>query len=115
MRDRLDDYVAADDSLGHQRSQLLAAALAGLGRINADQAARAGLALTPADLWTEAIDRAAANREAGAVALLAGVGMQTASWQGVPPAYLFRIVRALRTVGMDYEARMIAAEAVARL
>ena len=33
----------------------------------------------------------------------------------VPPDYLFRIVRALRAVGMDFEARMIAAEAVARL
>ena len=41
--------------------------------------------------------------------------MQTATWRGVPPPYLFRIVRDLRAVGMDYEARMIAAEAVARL
>ena len=49
------------------------------------------------------------------MALLAGVGLQSAGWQGVPPDYLFRIVRALRTVGMDFEARMIAAEAVARL
>jgi hypothetical protein len=47
--------------------------------------------------------------------LLASVGMQTRSWRGVPPAYLFRIVRDLRLVGLEYEARMIAAEAVARL
>ena len=49
------------------------------------------------------------------MALLAAVGMQTSDWRGVPPAYLFRIVRALRTVGLEYEARMIAAEALARL
>jgi hypothetical protein len=41
--------------------------------------------------------------------------MQTPGWSGVPPRYLFRIVRALRAVGMEFEARMIAAEAVARL
>jgi hypothetical protein len=113
--DRLDAFVSADDSAGRQRSQLLAAALAGLGRITADQAARAGLRLGDDDLWTAAIDQAARARAPGAVALLAGLGMQTATWRGVPPAYLFRIVRNLRAVGLDYEARMIAAEAVARL
>jgi hypothetical protein len=115
VADRLDAFVSADDSAGRQRSQLLAAALAGLGRINADQAGRAGLRLGAEDRWTAAIDDAARARAPGAVALLAGIGMQTATWRGVPPAYLFRIVRDLRAVGMDYEARMIAAEAVARL
>ena len=113
--DRLDAFVSADDSAGHQRSLLLAAALAGLGRINADQASRAGFSLGAEDGWTRAIDQAARERAPGAVALLAGVGMQTGSWRGVPPPYLFRIVRDLRAVGLEYEARMIAAEAVARL
>jgi hypothetical protein len=115
VADRLDAFIAADDSAGRQRSQLLAAGLAGLGRISADQAARAGLRLGADDRWTAAIDDAARARAPAAVALLAGVGMQTATWRGVPPPYLFRLVRALRAVGMDYEARMIAAEAVARL
>ena len=113
--DRLDAFVSADDSAGHQRSLLLAAALAGLGRISADQAARAGFSLGGEDMWTQAIDRAAREQTPGAVALLAGVGMQTGSWRGVPAPYLFRIVRDLRAVGLEYEARMIAAEAVARL
>lgn len=113
--DRLDAYVSADDSPGRLRSQLLAAALAGLGRIGADKAAGAGFRPGADDVWTSAIDRAAQERAPGAVALLAGVGMQTQSWGGVTPAYLFRIVRALRAVGLEYEARMIAAEAVARL
>jgi hypothetical protein len=113
--DRLDAFVSADDSAGHQRSLLLAAALAGLGRINADQASRAGFALGGEDMWTRAIDQAAREHAPGAVALLAGVGMQTGSWRGVPAPYLFRIVRDLRLVGLEYEARMIAAEAVARL
>ncbi len=37
-----------------------------------------------------------ASARPGTVALLAGVGMQTGDWAGVPPQYLFRIVRALR-------------------
>jgi hypothetical protein len=40
--------------------------------------------------------------------------MQTNSWANVPPAHLFRIVNALRRVGLEPEARMIAAEALAR-
>jgi hypothetical protein len=113
--DRLAAFASADDSPGRLRARLLAAALAGLGRINAEQAAGAGFRPGGDDVWTEAIDQAARERAPGAVALLAGVGMQTQSWRGVTPAYLFRIVRALRAVGHEYEARMIAAEAVARL
>jgi hypothetical protein len=46
--------------------------------------------------------------------MLAGLGMQGSSWQRMTPRYLYHIVSALRTVGLDAEARMIAAEAVAR-
>ena len=112
---RLETFADGDDSPGAIRSRLLVAALAGLGRIDADTAAGAGFRLTADDLWSRAIDQAARDRSQGTVALLAGVGMQTSNWTGVPPAYLFRIVRALRAVGMDYEARMIAAEALARV
>lgn len=113
--DRLDAYVSVDDSPDHLRSQLLAAGMAGLGRIGGEQAAGAGFRLAPDDVWTRAIDDAARDRAPGAVALLAGVGMQVRSWRGVTPTYLFHIVRALRAVGLEYDARMIAAEAVARL
>jgi hypothetical protein len=60
------------------------------------------------------IAQAAERGQPGTVALLAGVGMQTGTWRGVPAEHLFHILRALRRVGLDYEARMIAAEAVAR-
>jgi hypothetical protein len=112
---KLQSFARADDSPGGTRSLLFVAALAGLGRITPDQAAQAGLRLGDADPWTDAIDAATRDRAPGTIALLAGVGMQTRNWTGVPPAYLYRIVRALRAVGMDYEARMIAAEAMARL
>jgi hypothetical protein len=112
---RIQAFVDGDDSPGQRRGPMLVAALAGLGRISADQAASAGFSEEGEDLWTQAIDQAARERAPGTVALLAGIGMQTADWSGVPPKYLFHICRALRAVGLDFEARMIAAEAVARL
>jgi hypothetical protein len=108
---RISSFAGAEPNAG----AMLVAGLAGLGRISMDQAASAGFRPGAGDVWTQAIDRAAQELAPGTVALLAGVGLQTANWGGVPPDYLFRIVRALRTVGMGFEARMIAAEAVARL
>jgi hypothetical protein len=46
--------------------------------------------------------------------LEAAAGLQTRSWSAVHPAYLMRIVAALRRVGLEPEARMIAAEAITR-
>jgi hypothetical protein len=46
--------------------------------------------------------------------LLAGLGMQGQSWQQMTPLHLYHITSALRRVGLEAEARMIAAEAVAR-
>ena len=65
--------------------------------------------------WTRLLERAVERRQQGTVVLLAAAGMQTGSWAGVPPENLYRIVDALRRVGLEYQARMIAAEAVARL
>ena len=48
------------------------------------------------------------------VALLAGVGMQGSGWDRMTARHLYHIVRALDRVGLNAEARMIAAEAVAR-
>jgi hypothetical protein len=118
-RGRIEAYIESDDSAGRRRSAMLVAGLAGLGRIPEEEASRfassVGGRLGDTGVWASAIDRAARARERGTVALLAGIGMQSGDWRGVPPAHLFRIVRALRAVGLDYEARMIAAEAVARL
>lgn len=100
------------------RRQFLFAALAGLGRI--PQGDVAGLAEELAvpvgrqTSWTRALDRAVQARQSGTVALLCAVGMQTNGWAYVPPDHLFRIVSALRRAGFEPEARMIAAEALAR-
>ena len=64
--------------------------------------------------WSRAITRAAQVGNPGLVAVLAGLGMQGSGWERMTPLHLYHIVRALDAVGMNAEARMIAAEAVAR-
>ncbi|MBH0014517.1 hypothetical protein I6F66_20935 [Pseudoalteromonas sp. NZS100_1] len=49
------------------------------------------------------------------MALLAAVGMQGRDWHRLPPGHLYHVVAALHRVGLDPEARMIAAEALTRL
>ena len=55
------------------------------------------------------------RRGALLVALLAAFGMQADRWDKMTPLHLYHIVSALRQVGLDAEARMIAAEAVSRV
>ena len=62
--------------------------------------------------WSRAIRAAAARGEAGTVALLAAAGLQASDWAEVPAHHIYHMVSALRTVGLEAEARMIAAEAV---
>jgi len=104
---------------GVQRSTLLIAALAGLGRLSdadaAKLAARLGVTLGQPTPYGAALRRAVSARERGTVALLVAVGMQSPKWSGVPAADFYQMISALRAVGMESEARMIAAEAVTRL
>ena len=112
----LSSYAGKGDTALKQR--LLFAGLAGLGRMSGEDTERAATSLEvpigAQNSWTRALDRAVAAREPGTVVLLAAIGMQTGSWRGVPPAMLYRILAALRSVGLDGDARMIAAEAIAR-
>lgn len=109
-------YAGKGDARLKQR--LFFAGLAGLGLLSSEDAERAAASLDvrigATDSWTRAIDRAAADGEPGTVVLLAAIAMQTPAWAGVPPAMLYRIVAGLRAVGLEGEARMIAAEAIAR-
>lgn len=101
-----------------QRAKFLFAGLAGLRRL--DAATITGLsdtmkvAIARSDRWTRALDRAAAGGERATVALLVAVGLQARDWKDIPPEHLYHIVAAMRSVGLEGEARMIAAEAVTR-
>jgi len=98
--------------------QFLFAGLAGLGRLSASDIESTARDLTvpvgQVTAWTQALDRAVAAKATATVVLLCAAGMQTYDWRDVPPAHLYRIVAALRNVGLEPEARMIAAEALTR-
>lgn len=115
---RANDFIGRDTSQGKQRSALLVAGLAGLGRIGVGEAnrlsSRNDLGLGEAGQWTRMIDGAAARRQPATVLLLAAIGMQAAGFDKVPAAYLYHAVAALKAVGLEYQGRMIAAEALAR-
>lgn len=112
------DFVDDDASAGRRKSQFLVAGLAGLGRIDEDdvQGYSDDLALNlgSSTKWTRAIDAAAAVDNQALVAFLAGLGMQGDGWGKMTARHLYHIVSALDRVGLSAEARMIAAEAVAR-
>jgi hypothetical protein len=114
----IDDFVGGDVSANKRKSQFLVAGLAGLGRIDRTDGGGysddLGMRLNSSTPWTRAIDAAAAVDNQALVAFLAGLGMQGDSWQRMTARHLYHIVGALNRVGMNAEARMIAAEAVAR-
>ncbi|MEO1168325.1 MAG: hypothetical protein AAFW97_06415 [Pseudomonadota bacterium] len=116
--DRVEDYADNAGADGRHRARLLAAALAGLGRLDAGEIRQADgqfdLGLGRETVWTRQLERVARAERVGMVALISAIGMQADSWAGIPPRHLYHIVRAYRLAGRDAEARMIAAEAVTR-
>lgn len=114
----VDGFIGNDESEGQRKSAFLVAGLAGLGRIgegDADALA-SGLSfdLDRQTRWSRAIARAADVGNPALVVLLAGLGMQGSDWSQMTPLHLYHITAALSRVGLSAEARMIAAEAVAR-
>lgn len=114
----LGDYVDADKSASQRKSEFLVAGLAGLGRLSTrttnSYANRLHLGLGRQSAWSQRISQAAQVGNPALVALLAGVGMQGDSWDKMTGRELYFIVHSLNQVGLSAEARMIAAEAVAR-
>ena len=115
---RINEFIGRDDSPGKQRSALLVAGLAGLGRIDGRAAGRLSnrhkLGLGHRTSWTNMIDAASVRRQAATVAVLTGVGMQARDFLSVPGVHMFHAVTALRRNNQEFAARMIAAEALAR-
>ncbi|MEM8917706.1 MAG: hypothetical protein AAGE37_02510 [Pseudomonadota bacterium] len=115
----LDQFGDNDDTEGQLKSQFLLAALAGLDRL--EQGAREefsqdlGLDLSRSSKWSRAMVSAARRQQQGTVALLTAVGMQGRDWNAMSPLHLYHIVRSLKSIGMEPEARMIAAEALTRV
>ena len=115
---RASSFAGRDTSSGKHRSALLVAGLAGLGRLDAEEAddlnRRYGLGLEHRTSWTRTIDASAASGQGATVLVLTGTGFQVASLNQLPSAHLFHAVAALRRTGQEFSARMIAAEALSR-
>ncbi len=111
-------FIDDDGSDEQRKSKFLVAGLAGLGRLDSGSvssfSSQLELNFGRESPWSRRIDRAAELGNPALVALLAGLGMQGNGWDKMTARHLYHIVRALDRVGLDAEARMIAAEAVAR-
>lgn len=118
QREAVDGFIDDDESEEYRRSAFLLASLAGLGRIQnedlSDFTDRIELDLNRQNNWTRMITKAAAVENPALVAMLAGLGMQGEGWEKMTPLHLYHIVSALNRVGLSAEARMIAAESIAR-
>ncbi len=114
----LGSFYGNDRSASHRKSRFLLAGLVGLGRVDdasvTDFAEKLEINLARQSRWTRMIDAAADVNNPALVALLAGVGMQGDGWDKMTSVHLYHIISALNRVGLGAEARMIAAEAVAR-
>ena len=115
---RIEDFADRDQSEGKQRTALLVAGLAGLGRIDAEAAGNLNrsyqLGLAAQTGWTRMIDGAMRRRQSGTSILLTASALQGLSFEQIRGVYLYHSVNALRRTGQEYLARMIAAEALAR-
>lgn len=115
---RIEGFIDRDNSRDRQRSKLLVAGLAGTGKINGETVSRLNdkyeLGLGATSVWTRLADGAGQRRQAGTAAVLAAIGLQSPSFSRVPSWQFFHALTALRMAGLDYNARMIAAEALAR-
>ena len=114
----LSSFYGNDTSTGYRKSRFLLAGLAGLGRVEASVAgsfsSKLGVELERKTKWSQLIDQAADVNNRELVVLLTGLGMQGSGWDKMTSFNLYHIVAALNRVGLSAEARMIAAEAVAR-
>jgi hypothetical protein len=114
----LDNFIEDDASGDKRKSKFLLAGLAGLGRLESDAVNDAsrqlGVNLARQSPWSRTIAKAADVDNPALVAMLAGLGMQGDGWDKMTARQLYLIVRSLDRVGLSAEARMIAAEAVAR-
>jgi len=102
-----------------QKLRLLLAALSGLDRLQTEEQMKLlqeyQVGFDNRSNWARLLLQAADRKEPATVALLVAVGMQRSNWRGMPSSMFATMIRALHDVGMDGEARMIAAEAMTRL
>lgn len=113
----VDDFNGQDNSDSALKTSMLIASAAGLDRLdgNAQEISdQYGANIFKETGWSKSINKAVARGDKGAVILLSAAGLQGDSWSKVPAFHIYNIVKALNAVGLNAEARMIAAEAIDR-
>lgn len=115
----IDNFAGAGEGDATLRGRFLFAGLAGLGRVAGSDmtsmADRFEVPLGRRSAWSDALEEAVRRKSVGAVAVLCAVGLQSGRWADIPPSHLYHVVSALRRVGLEPEARMIAVEAISRV
>ncbi len=107
-----------DNSDGRIKTKFLIAALDGMGRLEGE-----GVQISDQydansrknSKWSKSLEKAVARNDKGAVVLLVAAGLQGEIWKGTPAFHIYHIMKALNSVGLEAEARMIAAEAIDRV
>jgi hypothetical protein len=115
---RIRNYQSSVGKENARRGEFIFAAMAGLGRIEADDinsmAEDLAIPIGTQTPWTRALQRAVTANEPATVALLCAIGLQRQNFKDIPAVQLYHVVSSLRRVGYADEARMIAAEALMR-
>lgn len=115
---RIRSYQSNAGSENARRGEFMFAAMAGLGRMEADDitsmAEDLAIPIATETRWTRALQRAVIGNEPATVALLCAIGLQKQNFSDIPAVQLYHVISALRRVGYANEARMIAAEALTR-
>ncbi len=115
---RIEEFIERDESPDKRRSRLLLGGLIGTGRIDLPTAAqlsdRNGLGLGRTSAWTRAVDGAGRRGQAGTAAVLAAIGFQASRADNLPSSHVYHGLAAMRAAGLGFQARMIAAELLAR-
>jgi hypothetical protein len=115
---RIRSYQSNAGTENARRGEFMFAAMAGLGRIEADDitsmAEDLAIPIAKETRWTRALQRAVIGNEPATVALLCAIGLQKQNFKDIPAVQLYHVISALRRVGYGNEARMIAAEALTR-
>lgn len=114
----IDSFADQDQSVSARKTGFLIAAADGFGRINADDyqqiADDYAFNSRKENGWSKALAKAVERKDNGAVILLTAAGLQGNDWTSVPAFHIYHIVKALNAIGLNAEARMIAAEAIGR-
>ncbi len=113
----IDDFYSQDNSVSGSKTSMLIAAAAGLNRFegNVEEVSdQYDVDILKETRWSDSINKAVKRKDKGAVILLSVAGLQGNSWNKVPAFHVYNIVKALNAVGLNAEARMIAAEAIDR-